>query len=981
VDSLASEAKVVGCLFRRADALNNPWRARRPEVRMSPVLRASVEPVIQRLAELDLRHQEIIKGCGLGAGLPDDLGDFVSLATEVVRRMRPLAEAIPSPEAQLVRLWLKEIRGKAKEDLDRLYRRCGEAVALAERVKATSLDPTWTKLCEGLNPLELESLFVSARIVLGQRGRRWRLLSPAYRRARRAVEALCPGMVSDAFWTMAKSLLAHLEAYSARERLAQVNTRLVPGGAFPHRVERDQVRFPREAREALEKADWLSREGRTRPWLDKLLDASLASVGPQGQKAVLDEVEVGLQRTPILLGMRKSFDELGKFFLPESLKTSRRSFEGGESIGDWIREVQAGLERLPDLIALETGRQGRAGLAQAVLKVLEDYERDLQAGEPVPEPPTDFPESEHGRWWAALVKHSAAVAWQCACERDYPELAAITPEIHAIRVEKLRDLLQCKRSFEAEVIKARWVARQISHRNAPWAMICAIRSGKKNGGAKSLREAVELGLEHGLLAMRPCWLANPSSVSQIFPLTAGLFDLVIFDEASQCPVEQALPAIHRGTSLIVSGDEKQLPPTDFFSVRLQNLSGDGNGDEEDAEATDEAVTPESRLTQQVGQNFMIEVEDLLEAAVALFPHEAQAELRVHYRSRHPALIEFSNRAFYGRRLEAPPSANAAWGNAPPIEYCRVDGTYRERVNRDEAREVVRLLEGYWCAEGSCQTIGVVTFNKPQQELIEDLIEERCEENDQFRVRYREERTRREGEQDVGFFVRNLENVQGDERGVMIFSTTFGRNPEGKFYRRFGPVGQVGGERRLNVAVTRAKYRVIVVGSMPIGEVSSALGPGMGPGAQLNPSGYLQLYLAYAKAVSDGDWDGAAVVLGRMTSAPVETRRGPESPLEEEVLEELKKWGPRVDCQVGESGFRIDLAVWHRDPMRGYALGIECDGATYHSDLSARARDVWREDILRDRGWEIHRIWSTRWWSSKDQEIARLKAEVDRVLSS
>jgi very-short-patch-repair endonuclease len=222
---------------------------------------------------------------------------------------------------------------------------------------------------------------------------------------------------------------------------------------------------------------------------------------------------------------------------------------------------------------------------------------------------------------------------------------------------------------------------------------------------------------------------------------------------------------------------------------------------------------------------------------------------------------------------------------------------------------------------------------------------------------------------------------------MIFSTTFGRRSDNGFLRNFGPVGQVGGERRLNVAITRAREQVIIVGSMPINEIAAVLGAPAGPASHLTPAGYLQLYLAYAQAVAARNQDRIREILLRLPRSQGKrvperngtVRPGPESPFEEQVLDVLERSGLTVDCQVGDSGFRIDLAVRHRDPSRGYALGIECDGATYHSDRSARARDVWREAILRRQGWKLHRIWSTQWWSSRDHEIAKLRAEVQRTL--
>jgi len=200
------------------------------------------------------------------------------------------------------------------------------------------------------------------------------------------------------------------------------------------------------------------------------------------------------------------------------------------------------------------------------------------------------------------------------------------------------------------------------------------------------------------------------------------------------------------------------------------------------------------------------------------------------------------------------------------------------------------------------------------------------------------------------------------------------------------VGLVGGERRLNVAVTRAKKKIIVVSSMPVEEISDALKAGSVLEAGLRPRDFLQLYLAYAQAVSEGNLEQRDRILELLNcqAPPVQTLGGPESHFEEEVLEVLQKWGFTVHPQIGESGFRIDLAVLHPDPGRGYMLGIECDGAPYHSERSARIRDVWREKILRARGWRLHRIWSTRWWNQRADEIDKLKqalSEAAEALSS
>jgi very-short-patch-repair endonuclease len=264
-------------------------------------------------------------------------------------------------------------------------------------------------------------------------------------------------------------------------------------------------------------------------------------------------------------------------------------------------------------------------------------------------------------------------------------------------------------------------------------------------------------------------------------------------------------------------------------------------------------------------------------------------------------------------------------------------------------------------------------------LIEDRLVEKCQQDEAFAVRYQQELGRRDSNQDASFFVKNLENVQGDERDIMIFSTTFGPDTEGRFYRRFGPVGALGGERRLNVAVTRSKKQIIILGSMPIAQVADAFETGDLPGSALTPAGYLQLYLAYAQAVSQESAKADAILTQfRVSSPSVRPQGDVESPFEEDVLKEVEKMGYDAETQVGDGGFRIDIAIRHPKPERGYVLGIECDGATYHSDRSARIRDVWRSEILRQRGWTLYRIWSTQWWFDRLEEIRKLKTAIDKA---
>jgi very-short-patch-repair endonuclease len=851
------------------------------------------------------------------------------------------------------------------------------AQELASRIVKLPLDPRWGSL--KLYDTEVHACHKQAMIILAYRHRWWRFLSFRFRKARAAVQALCPETRGESLWTTVESLQAYCSARLLRTDLATLSHDLVPGIRPNSQSDAGLCQFPKLAQECLDNALGLSRMAQGQPWARGVVDALSSPKTDSSLAELISGVRRALDRVPMVQELLEGLTRLKGFLTPQGLQEPYQRIIAGQSIASWVEAVKKGLGGLSALIALDSYRSSPDEILRNTHRLLEEYELHRVGNKDLPAPRQDLRDEQYGGWWTALFKSAVYRAWQNTYHAEYPWLQRFTPETHASRVQQLRDVLEEKRKLEAETIRSQWLSRQISCRDQPWKRVFQLRSSK-NGESKRLREAVRLGIPCGLLAMRPCWLVNPSVAAQLFPLQAGLFDLVIFDEASQCPIEQAVPAIWRGKVLVVSGDEKQLPPTGFFSAKWDAESEEREAETVDEQATEESVRAHERRMRQLGEEELMQVEDLLQAAIGNLP---ERYLRVHYRSEHPALIDFSNHAFYGGQLEAPPSRHGPASSKRPILYHNVGGTYVRRTNPKEAERVVELLKSFWLGKGPSPTIGIVTFNQPQQELIQDLIEQECNESSEFATRFEQERQRKDSNQDVGFFVKNLESVQGDERDVMIFSTTFGKDPEGRFYRRFGPVGAAGGERRLNVAITRAKSQIFIVGSMPIDEIGSVLRAEGAVALEFRPVDYLQLYLKYAKAVSDADEDLAKQILARLRrqASPREDDGEVESPLEEEVRAAVEQLGFRVVSQVGDSGFRIDMAVQHPEPNRGYILGIECDGATYHRDRSARARDCWRQHILENRGWTIHRIWSTRWWYHKADEIEKLRRALGKALNA
>jgi very-short-patch-repair endonuclease len=418
-------------------------------------------------------------------------------------------------------------------------------------------------------------------------------------------------------------------------------------------------------------------------------------------------------------------------------------------------------------------------------------------------------------------------------------------------------------------------------------------------------------------AMKPCFMMSPLSVAQYLKPGGLRFDLLVIDEASQMRPEDAVGAIARCGQIVVVGDPKQLPPTAFFA------RGDGADDDDEA---DEEVDAES----------------ILDLAQTVF--RPMRRLRWHYRSRHGSLVAFSNREFYdGDLMVFPSPAEAEAGQG--VTSVKVDGIYKARSNQAEVQAVCAAAVEHMRAHPD-RSLGIATMNGVQRDLIAlemDRLAATLLEVEEYRERWSETLER--------FFVKNLENVQGDERDVIFISTVFGpAAPGARVLQRFGPINGASGHRRLNVLFTRAKHHVRLFTSMTPDDITA--GPDSPRGAQV-----LKAYLAYAQT-------------GRL-DAGKETGREADSDFEVFVRDRLRAAGYDAVPQVGVAGFFIDLAV--RDPRSPatFLLGIECDGASYHSSRSARDRDILRQQVLEGLGWTIYRIWSTDWFRDPEGQTNKL----------
>lgn len=434
---------------------------------------------------------------------------------------------------------------------------------------------------------------------------------------------------------------------------------------------------------------------------------------------------------------------------------------------------------------------------------------------------------------------------------------------------------------------------------------------------------------HNLLfVLKPCFMMSPLSVCQyIDPKDVDEFDTVIFDEASQIMTEDAVSSLIRGKQAIIVGDSQQLPPTRFFATS-----------EDDASEVDEDIE---------------DLESVLDEATTKLVNKT---LRWHYRSRDEALIAFSNKFFYDSRLITFP--NSQRSETTGVEFVYVpDGIYDRsgsRSNVNEAIKVVKLVEKH-IKETPNKSLGVVAFSISQQQAILDQMEI-------FKMKHPEYAPFFEESVLNEFFVKNLESVQGDERDIMIFSIGYGHDKTGKLTLNFGPINQVSGYRRLNVAVTRAREKNWLVSSFQPEEID--LQEVSNPGVK-----YLIQYMKYAKYGTDS-------LESELTIRNVISL---ESPFEESVYNSLKSRGWDVEAQVGCSGYRIDLAIRHPKEKGRFLLGIECDGSAYHSSATARDRDRLRQGVLEGLGWNIHRIWSYDWMLDSSKELGKIEDKIKSLM--
>ena len=487
---------------------------------------------------------------------------------------------------------------------------------------------------------------------------------------------------------------------------------------------------------------------------------------------------------------------------------------------------------------------------------------------------------------------------------------------------------------------------------------------------KSIRELASGDSGRVVNDLKPVWLMSPLSVSDTLPLEPELFDVVIFDEASQIPTEDAVPALCRSRQVVIVGDEMQLPPTSFFSA-AQSEEDMAVVAEEDGERISITLDADSLLSQSARN---------LPATL----------LAWHYRSRFEALISFSNAAFYAGELVTIPdrtlsraheagepvqsTSEEAWGRgvdrllaAPITAHRMADGVYNRRANLSEARYIAGLVREL-LARKTGQSIGIVAFSEAQQSEIEDMLERMAAEDEVFSAALTREVEREDDGQFNGLFVKNLENVQGDERDIILMSVCYAPGPDGRMAMNFGPINQRGGEKRLNVIFSRARRHMAIVSTIPPEAITNIHNDG---------ARALRSFLAFAEAQSAGAQDNARAVLATLNPDAARTfdAQLPPDPVRSAIAEALRTRGHEVHEHVGGASFRCDLAIV--DPAGdGYALGILLDRAATTAP-AVEERFVFRPDILRAFGWRVIDLPVTSWLRARGPVTDRIEQELHR----
>ena len=609
-------------------------------------------------------------------------------------------------------------------------------------------------------------------------------------------------------------------------------------------------------------------------------------------------------------GSCRTFEEVAGGVVRKHIASTDRALEAVRDLADSITQRHA---ELREWCAWRAAREAALGCGLGPLV------EAVEAGRVSPSEIAPVFEAAYCTWWSSAVIGAD------------PILRAFNTPEHVAAIERFRALdnafQQTTIDYVAAKLRGALPSQQDVERGSEWGTLQ--RELQKQRQHKPVRQLIK-ELPTALPQLTPCFMMSPLSIAQYLEPDQALFDVVIFDEASQITVWDAVGAIARGRQTIVVGDPRQMPPTNFFTRSEDDPEGD--------------VETESDLESIL--------DEMIGASVP------RTILNWHYRSRRESLIAFSNHKYYENSLVTFPAPNV---EDRGVRFVKINGVYARggaRHNEAEAKAIVAECVRRLTSPDEVirnQSIGVVTFNSEQQTLIENLLDQARSNDPGLEWAFAQD------DNHEPVFVKNLETVQGDERDAVLFSVTYGPDASGHVTMNFGPMNRAGGHRRLNVAITRARSEMMVFSSLDSSQIDLSR-------TQARAVQDLKHFLEYAERGSSA--------LGGFAERP---RQDFESPFEMAVAQALRNKGWEVHSQIGVSAYRIDLGVVHPDKPWSYLAGVECDGASYHSSATARDRDKIRQSVLEGLGWKLIRIWSSDWWTHKEKHLLHLDAQLNELL--
>ena len=726
-------------------------------------------------------------------------------------------------------------------------------------------------------------------------GKWWRLVSGTWRTAMARLRGLCRTDPPKDAAECLKMVDGILEVRRLRRRVAE--SREIVASLFPGQNLADRPEPYREFARATEWFVALHKEkaaGNVDDAIHEMLDRRLGSSEVQNQrKACSDAVE---RLGQALEGVAEAV-ELRADRFPSDIGPWERPYE---DLDHWLASAAAQLPSASEVVRFNQLEQ--KAIDEKIPEVAEAAASRADAGEKL----------------VALFEHGCYSTWLEAALRERPALAQFDGDTQKGIAEQFRGLDMSQfESNRVHIAQLHWEGLPQHHGGGQLGVLR--REFQKKSRHLPVRTLMG-SAGNAIQSIKPVFMMSPLSIAKYIPPGSVSFDIVVFDEASQVRPVEAMGAILRGRQSVVVGDSRQLPPTSFFDSAGRDVEG------EQSETAD------------------------LESILGLFCAQGAPErlLRWHYRSRHESLITVSNHEFYDNKLIVFPSPDAGkkesglrFRHGPENDYDRGG------MNVAEARVVAAAVMEH-AGNSPDLTLGVVAFNLKQARRIADELEILRRRDPSLEASFFSRHP------DEPFFVKNLENVQGDERDVILISVGYGKLDGGYLPMNFGPLNRDGGERRLNVLITRARRRCIVYSNFLAADLDLRRSKARGIQA-------LKTFLKYAdKGILD---------------VPRATGRDADSPFEEAVAAALRERGHEIEQQVGSGGFFIDLAVVNPDRTGQYMLGIECDGAKYHSARSARDRDRLRQQVLEGLGWTIHRIWSTDWFRNRERELKRIEGAI------